>query len=149
MSWLGRNIMPLATQHRRHLTILNKYRTLCRPLSSSNGWTSIRSSGLSIICQGLTSSTPSPSTLRIHTIVTLFASQVARSPRAEKTVVAVPRQVPDVVPAARQAGRGNRRVRARAVLVLRLGGKLVRAQEERLPIRVSEPERGVNSAVVL
>lgn len=48
------------TPHRRHLTTPSKYRTLCRRLNSSNGWTSTRYSGLSIICQGLTSSACSP-----------------------------------------------------------------------------------------
>ena len=33
----------------------------------------------------------------------LSISQVARSARAEETIMAIPRQVPDLVPAARQA----------------------------------------------
>ena len=44
------------------------------------------------------------STSRMHMIVTLFTFQVARSARAEETIVAVPCQVPDLVPAACQAG---------------------------------------------
>src|SRR5258706_12475763 len=97
--------MHPGTPHRRHLTTRSKYRTLCRRLNSSNGWTYTCYSGLSIKCQGLTSSASSLSTFHTHMIVTLlFTSQVARSARAEETIVAVPCQVPDLVPAACQAG---------------------------------------------
>ncbi len=77
------------------------------------------------------------SVLPCSVLSSLTSLEIPRSSAAEKPVMALPREIPDMVPAAFGATGNNRRVRAGCVCLLRLGRELVPAQEERFPFRVS------------
>ena len=69
-------------------------------------------------------------------VLTFLILQISSCEGAQEAIVALPCQVPNVVPAALGAAGDHGGVRAGRVRVLRLGGLVVPAQEERLPVRV-------------
>lgn len=61
--------------------------------------------------------------------------------------MAIPREVPDLVPAPLRTSGDHGRIRARRLRLLRLGRKLVSEEEERLQVRVPISERGLRPVV--
>ena len=62
--------------------------------------------------------------------------QIPSSERAEATIMAIPCQIPYMVPTSLRTPSHHRRVRTRSLRILRLGRFMVSTQEERFPLRI-------------